>query len=154
MSMKPRLTLATVSFFIPYIALAQHAGDVSAKFGLMGHWAQNCSAVSGPGNWHINYTVNPSGEVIRRMVRTEEVRLSTIKKAQALDSNNLSIHEVYGQGWGEYAGVTKDYILQFNEDHTQYQSIVSVYDKMESFIKDGKMTETGKKSPLVEKCSP
>lgn len=151
--MSARLTLIALCCFISQAAFAQSIGDTATKFGLIGHWAQNCSAEAVPGNWHLDYFINSSGKVIRRMFRAGEERFSTIEKTEKIDSGTLSVHEVYGKGWGEHVGVTKDYKLSFTDDHSKYQSIVSEYDDGKSFIKDGKMTATGKKSPVVEKCS-
>ena len=146
---------ASVQAQLPAVAADNGAAQpwaVMVQFGWAGSWAQDCGSAARPGNWHVDYLGLPSGQATRRMMRGDETRSSRIERVEALGRNRLLVRERYGFGWGEFAGMEKNYVLQFTDDHRRYRSVHSEIGDGREFIEQGRMVATGQESPWVEKC--
>jgi len=132
---------------VPCNASAETARTVVSSFGLVGHWAQDCSRGPAADNWHSYWSVLPSGEAqaIYKADPASPDNTYTIHSAERLTNDQIMIHQELIRDKTMY-----DMVLIKSED--KHRSLSSRIKDGEFFVKDGKFISNGADVYWLTKC--
>jgi hypothetical protein len=126
--------------------------DTVKAFGLIGDWAENCTADAGYGNWRITYYTTDAGQVRRRATRRlkEGPLDSAVDSAERLDATTVKLRVRYDdKKWGPANGNWFETVLAVSDGRAH--SVSASDNTGHQIIKDGKL-EDGQPAPTFERC--
>lgn len=131
----------------PGTADADTARTVVQSFGLVGHWAQDCTRAPAADNWHAYWSVLPSGEakVVYKVDRANPDNVYAIHGAERLTADQIMIHQELTRD-----NTMFDMVLIKAQDKIRSQS--SREKDGEFFVQDGKFISNGREVYWLSRC--
>jgi hypothetical protein len=132
---------------VPCAANADTARTVISDFGLVGHWAQDCSRDPAADNWHSFWSVLPSGEAkaIYRAAPNNPDNIYTIHSAERLTNDQIMVHQELTRDNTMFETV----IIKAQNKHRSQSSRIK---DGEYFVMDGKFTSNGAEVYWLTRC--
>jgi len=134
----------------PTATLHAQAGNMLAEFGMLGRWARDCSQPPGSGNAHTIFERTESGSGARYRVVFAQNQSTTrsIDNVRIVSENTIAMR--FTTLTGASAGLGFD--ITMLKEPNRYRVIASVGSDGKTYVKDGKVVDTGADNPWQQFC--
>jgi hypothetical protein len=139
------------------VALPAHADatlEVIRTAGLLGTWAESCSAGPSRQNWFVTFYVTTNATVRRKGVRGSDdpVLDGTVDSAERLTPTTVRIRlRNDDPNWGDANGAIYDAVVEIKDGKSH--AVTSVRSDGTPLIKDGTFVASGNPTPVLQRCN-
>ena len=134
----------------PAQTLHAQAGNMLAELGMLGRWAFDCRLPPGSGNAHTIFerTESGSGAQYRVVFAQNQSTTRSIDNVRIVSENTIAMR--FTTVTGASAGLGFD--ITMLKEPKRYRVIASVGTDGKTYIKDGKVVDTGAENPWQQFC--
>ena len=128
--------------------------DVLARAGLLGTWAESCSAGPSRQNWFVTFYATTNGLIQRKSVRggSDPVLEGTVDSAERIAPTVLRLRlRNDDPNWGEANGAVYDTVVEIRDGKSH--AVSSIRSDGTQLIKDGKFVTSGTPTPVLQRCN-
>ena len=139
------------------LALPAHADptlDVIRTAGLLGTWAESCSAGPSRQNWFVTFYVTGTATVRRKGVRgdSDPVLDGTVDSAERLTPTTVRVRlRNDDPNWGDANGAVYDAVVEIRDGKSH--ALSSTRGDGTPLIKEGKFVASGNPTPVLQRCN-
>jgi hypothetical protein len=146
-----------IAFGLLLLALPARADavlDVIKTAGLLGTWAESCSAGPSRQNWFVTFYVTGNATVRRKGVRGSDdpVLDGTVDSAERLTPTMVRLRlRNDDPNWGDANGAIYDAVVEIKGGKSQ--ALSSVRGDGTPLIREGKFVSSGNPTPILQRCN-